>query len=245
MVRSTSQRNWQREERDYFTLREMLHVLWGQRVLVLGAVLAFVLASLAYSMFQETSYKAEAVAVVVPQVDSSSGQDAEAFVDGVRGAVDTQEFRAEVMQQAGWQEGESEFDQRLEIQTFVQQDSEESGLKIRFFAPDAEEAARVANTYATLFVEHVGQLNDRLAGGSLSATVEVQSRAMTPEQPASPRPLLYALVATVVGLLAGGAVALALESRTQSWRGARDAELTLRAPVLGVIPDYSPEEGDV
>ena len=30
-----------------------------------------------------------------------------------------------------------------------------------------------------------------------------------------------------------------LEGRARSWRDARDAELTLRAPVLGVIPDYS------
>jgi hypothetical protein len=43
----------------------------------------------------------------------------------------------------------------------------------------------------------------------------------------------------------GGGGALLLESRARSWRGARDAELTLRAPVLGVIPDYSSvgEEG--
>jgi capsular polysaccharide biosynthesis protein len=40
-------------------------------------------------------------------------------------------------------------------------------------------------------------------------------------------------------VLAGGAGALLLEGRTRSWRDARDAELTLRAPVLGVIPDYS------
>ncbi len=40
----------------------------------------------------------------------------------------------------------------------------------------------------------------------------------------------------------GGSVTLALESRTRKWRGAKDAELTLRAPVLGVIPDYHLEE---
>jgi capsular polysaccharide biosynthesis protein len=51
-------------------------------------------------------------------------------------------------------------------------------------------------------------------------------------------------VAAGVGLLIGGAGALLLEGRARSWRDARDAELTLRAPVLGVIPDYSHiEEG--
>lgn len=211
----------------------------------MGAMLVFVLASLVFSMFRETVYKAEAVVGVVPQVESSSGQDAETLVDEVFRAVDTQDFRAEVMRQAGWQEGGAEFEQRREVQTFARQDDEEAGLLIQFSAPDAEEAARAANTYATLFVERVRQLNDRLAGGSVAATAEVESTAALPEQPSSPRPLIYALVAAAAGLLAGGAVALTLESRTQSWRGARDAELTLRAPVLGVIPDYSPPEEDL
>ncbi len=43
-----------------------------------------------------------------------------------------------------------------------------------------------------------------------------------------------------------------LESRARRWRGSKDAELTLRAPVLGVIPyypadsleDFSSHEGD-
>jgi capsular polysaccharide biosynthesis protein len=55
----------------------------------------------------------------------------------------------------------------------------------------------------------------------------------------SPRPLIYAAVAAGAGLLLGGAVALILEGRASGWRGVRDAELTLRAPVLGAIPDYS------
>ena len=55
----------------------------------------------------------------------------------------------------------------------------------------------------------------------------------------SPRPLIYAAVAAVAGLLIGGAAALVLEGRASGWRGVRDAELTLRVPVLGAIPDYS------
>jgi hypothetical protein len=41
------------------------------------------------------------------------------------------------------------------------------------------------------------------------------------------------------GLLVGGIGALFLEGRARRWSGSRDAELTLRAPVLGVIPDFS------
>lgn len=245
MVRSTSQQGWQRGERDHLTLREVLHVLWGWRVLVVAAILIFVLASLVFSVVQDTVYKAEASVTIEPQGELSSGQDAEAFVSDVFNNVDTPQLRREAMQQAGWEKGEEAFESQRTVQTFARQDGEESGLLIRFGSSTAEEAARASNTYARLFVERVTELNDRLAGGSVTATAGVRSRAVPPEQPSRPRPLLYAAVAAGAGLLAGGTVALAIESRTQSWRGARDAELTLRAPVLGVIPEYSSEEGEV
>ena len=64
---------------------------------------------------------------------------------------------------------------------------------------------------------------------------------------------LLTLAAGTWGLLLGGVGALVLESRARRWRGcSKDAELTLRAPVLGVIPyyptdsleDFSSHEGD-
>ena len=244
-MRSTSQQSWQREERDYLTLREVLHVLWGRRVLVIGAVLILVLASLIFSAFQATVYEAEAIVTIEPQGELSSGQDVETFVNEVFRTVDTQDLRLEAIRQAEWREGESAFERQRNVQAFARQDGEEAGLLIQFTAPDARKATRAANTYAQLFVERVTQLNERLAGGSLAATASIQDRAALPEQPSSPRPLIYALLAAGAGLLVGGAAALILESRTQSWRGARDAELTLRAPVLGVIPEYSPEEGEI
>lgn len=244
MVRSTSQSSWQREERDHLSLREVLHVLWGRRVLVAGAVMIFVLSSLIFSVFRDTVYESEAIVTIEPQGELSSEQDTEAFVGAVFDNVDDEELREETMEQAGWQGGEDSFEDERTIQTFARQDGGEAGLVVRFESSTAEQATRASNTYARLFVERVTQLNDRIAGGSLAATASVQSRAVLPGQPSSPRPLLYAIVAACGGLLIGGAAALTIESRTQSWRGARDAELTLRAPVLGVIPEYSYEDGE-
>ena len=219
-------------------------MLWGWRVLVVTATLALVLTSLVFSALQNPVYKAEATVAIEPQGELSSGQDAEAFVNEVFNDVDTPALRQETMRRAGWEEGEAAFERRRTVQTFARQDGEESGLLIQFGSSAAEEAARASNTYAGLFVERVTELNERLAGGSVAATASVRSRAALPEQPSRPRPLLYAAVAAAAGLLASGAAALAIESRTQSWRGARDAELTLRAPVLGVIPEYSSEDGE-
>ncbi|CAN5911175.1 hypothetical protein BH23ACT11_BH23ACT11_16380 [soil metagenome] len=231
------------EERDHLTLRELIHVLWGRRILVLGAVALLLLASAVVSLARDTVYEAEAIVTIEPDGELSSGQDAEAFVNEVFNNVDDADLRMEAMQQSGWRGEAESFEDQRTIKSFARQDGKESGLLIRFKASTAEGSVRAANTYSELFVERVSQLSDRLAGGSLAATANVQSRAETPTQRSSPRPFLYAVLAAGAGVLIGGAAALAIESRTQMWRGARDAELTLRAPVLGVIPEYASDEG--
>lgn len=210
--------------------------------MVLATVFTLVLVSLVFSLFQDRVYEAEATVSVEPEGELSSGQDVETFVNEVFRAADTRELRLEAMREAGWRAGERSFERQRSVQAFARQDGEEAGLLIQFAASDADEAARAANASAALLVERVAQLNDRLAGGSLAATASMQEKAAPPQQPSSPRPLVYALIAAGAGLLAGGASALMLEGRTQSWRGARDAELTLMAPVIGVIPEYSGEE---
>ncbi len=243
-MRSISLQGWQRGQRDDLTLLEVWYIFWGRRRLVLGAIILFVLASVVYSLFQERVYTAETTIRVTPQGGVSSGQDIESFLQEVGGAVSTDEMLAEAMRRAGWK-GERSFEQRLEVEQFVRQDIQESGFVVRFSASDPEEAARVVNEYATLFVDRVGKLSDRLAGGNLAAEAEVMGRAAVPDSPSSPRPLLYAAAAALAGLLAGGGAALLLESRARSWRDARDAEMTLRAPVLGVIPEYTQDGGEV
>jgi capsular polysaccharide biosynthesis protein len=113
---------------------------------------------------------------------------------------------------------------------------------VRFSGLTPEQAARAANAYAGVFVQRADKLNDgRLAGGTLVADASLEGR-VTPAEGSGPRPLIYAALAAGAGLLLGGAAALLLEGRASGWRGVRDAELNLRAPVLGTIPDYSSAE---
>lgn len=242
-MRSTSRRLWQREQRDDLTVREVLYVLWSRKVLVMAFVLILVGASLLFSTFREEVYEAEAVVGIEPQSGPGSEQETEIFVNEVLRRVNSEELRLQAMRQAGWQGDGEQFDRRMSLEVFSRRGGE-SGLVVGFAAPEPELAVRSANAYATLFAERVNQLNERLAGGALAAEAGVQTRAVRPEYPFSPRPLLYAALAAGVGLLFGGLLALLLESRARSWRGARDAEMTLRAPVLGVIPEYSPEDGE-
>ncbi len=229
------------EQRDDPSLSEVLYVLRGRRLLVAGVMLVLALCALLFGLLREPVYTAEATVSLKSQERLSSNEERQAFLEEVRGAVATKEFMHEVMRRAGWRAGLEQFTGRLDPQTFVTEDGE-SVLRVRFSGFGPEQAARAANAYAELFVERVEQLNDgRLAGGVLAADASLEQRAVPPER-SSPRALLYAAVAAGAGMLLGGAAALLLEGRARGWRDARDAELTLRAPVLGVIPDYAPEE---
>lgn len=234
---------WQRGQRDDLTLLEVRHVLWSRRRLVLGTVIAFVLVSVVYSLLQERVYTAEATVLVNPQGGAGPNQDTESFLQGVQGAVSTDELLAKATRQAGGKNVRPSED-RLEVSQLIRQDGQESGFLVRFSAPKAQEATQGANEYARLFVGRVGKLDDRLAGGTLAAEADIGRRAEEPDSPSSPRPLLYAAIALVVGGATGGGGALLIDIRTRRWRGARDAEMTLRAPVLGVIPEYSHDSGE-
>jgi capsular polysaccharide biosynthesis protein len=166
------------------------------------------------------------------------GEDAMlAFLEEVRGAVVTQEMLSEVRRRAGWEAEPKAFSERLDPRTVADSDGG-PGLQIRFHGDDPGQAALAANAYAELFVERVEDLGDRpSAGGVQVAEALVEQKALPGDY--IPRPLIYAAIAAGVGLLIGGAAALILEGRASGWRGVRDAELTLRVPVLGTIPDYS------
>ncbi len=242
-ISPVGRRGWQGEQRDDLTLSEFLYVLWERRLLVAGVVLVMVSAALLFGLFREPVYTAEAAVSVKPREDLISSEEREAFMDDVTGAVVRERLLRGVIRRAGWEEGLTEFRERLEADPFVTRNGE-TGLLVRFSGSRPEQAARAANAYAELFVERVERLNDeRLAGGALAADASVERRA-TPPEGSGLRVLIYAAVAVGTGLLIGGSAALLLEGRARSWRDARDAELTLRAPVLGVIPDYSSIEED-
>ena len=233
---STSGRGWRDGSRDDPSLSEILYVLQRRRLLIVGAVLVLAGITLLSGLFREPVYTAEARVSVVPQGKLEGEEARLSFLEDVRGAVVTQEMLSEVRRRAGWEAGKKAFSERLDP-TFVSRNGE-SGLQVRFSGNGPEQAARAANAYAELFVAGAEDLGDRsLEEGVPVAKASVEQKAVPGGY--SPRPLIYAAIAAGAGLLLGGAVALILEGKASGWRDVRDAELTLRAPVLGTIPDYS------
>lgn len=205
-------------------------------------VLFLVVVSLVLSLVRERAYTAEAVVMIEPRQEIPA-EDVEPFLRDVEGAVTSSEdFIADVRRESEWAGEPGEFASRLDVQSVVS-DAGTPMLRVRFEGEGAEEAARAANAYAALFAKRVDLLNDRqLAGGTLAANARVSQKASPSASLPNAGPLVYAAGAVGVGILLGGGLALLLESRARNWRNARDAELTLRAPVLGVIPEYSSAE---
>ena len=117
-MRSTSRRGWQRERRDDLPLYEVVHVLWGRRLLVVGIVVSLVLLVLLFGLFRDPVYTAEAAVSVEPRERLVSDEEREAFVEEVRGTVvATDGFMQEVMRRAGWESDIKEFRERFDFET--------------------------------------------------------------------------------------------------------------------------------
>ncbi|MCA1848406.1 MAG: hypothetical protein LC704_05335, partial [Actinobacteria bacterium] len=82
-ISPVSRRGWQDEQRDDFLLSELLHVLWGRRLLVAGTVLVLVLLALLFGLFKEPVYTAGAVVNIEPREELSSTEEREAFMEEI------------------------------------------------------------------------------------------------------------------------------------------------------------------
>ncbi len=238
-MKSTDSPDWRSERHEGVGISEVLNALWGRRGVIAGIAVALTLVAVSYALVRGPAYTAEAVVQVSPQGTLADDEDVGTFMDEVVGVVSTEEMLAETARRAGYEGNPALFRSRLQVNSIDAQNGEPGRVTVAFRSEDSGEAVRTANAYARLFVEKVEDLNDqRLAGGTLGAEASVQSAAAAPGAGSWLRIALYALGAVAAGVLAGGVAALALDGRVRSWRGPRDAELTLRAPVVGVIPDY-------
>ena len=234
--------SWQWEQRDDLTLSEARHILRERRALVAGCALLFLAVALLYGLLQEPVYTAEATLSVRSEGGAGVAGSFDELREQLQDPAGGPGLSEEAARRAGWgtsAEDLQDFNSRLAAER-----SNDDEVKTRFSASEPEEAARAANAYADVFVERVRELQGRLAGGTVTVSADVEKYAEAPERRSDPGVLLVAILATGGGILVGGVGALFLESRARRWSGYRDAELTLRAPVLGVIPDHTENLSD-
>lgn len=232
--RQDRRQGWQREQRDDLALSEARHILWERRWLVAGCTILFLAIALLYIFSKEPVYTAEATLLVRSEEGIAPTGNSNEVLSRLRDSTVTDRLPEEAARRAGWQSSQSDFNERL---YWGPSNNEE--VRVGFSARTPEEAARVANAYSNVLVERVAEFEGRLAGGTVAVNAEVEKAAEPPESRSDRRVFLAVVAAGCGGLLVGGIGALFLEGRARQWSGSRDAELTLRAPVLGVIPDFS------
>ena len=227
---------WQRGQRDDLTLSEARHAILEWRSVVAGCTLLFLAVAVLYVLSRESVYTAEATLSIRSEAGIGAAEDFQEILSGLQDSVAMSGQVEEAAERAQWEGGQSDFNDRLDVEPVNNEE-----MRVGFSAPTPEEAARGANAYAEVFVERVGELEGRLVGGTVPMHAEVEEVAEPPERRYDPKVLLVLISAVGGGLLVGGVGALFLEGRARRWSGSKDAELTLRAPVLGVIP-YYPDE---
>src|SRR3712207_1713332 len=113
-VRSPLQ-GWQREQRDDLTLSEARHVLWKRRAVVAGCTLFFLAMALLYILTQDPVYTAEATLSVRSQEEIGPAGNLDEILSGLQDpAVSRGRLTEEAAERAGWEDGQEDFNQRLE-----------------------------------------------------------------------------------------------------------------------------------
>jgi capsular exopolysaccharide synthesis family protein len=105
-------------------------------------------------------------------------------------------------------------------------------MKITAEAATGEQAKRIADAYAEVFIDYA---RANLAE-STQATTTLADRAPVPGSPARPRPTLYVAVAAILGLALGLGLAFARERLDRRLRTFEDVEALFDVPVLARIP---------
>ena len=232
--RVRSRQGWQREQRDDLTLLEARHILWERRGLVAGCTVLFLAVALLYAFSKEPVYTAEATLSVRSEEGLAPAGDSNEVLSRLRDSAVTDGITEEAARRTGWESSQDAFNDRL-----YWEPTKNEEMRVSFLGRTPEEAALAANSYVDVFVERVAEFEGRLAGGTVAVEAGVEKAAEPPERRSDQGVFVAVVAAGGGGLLGGGIGALFLESRARRWSGSRDAELTLRAPVLGVIPDFS------
>lgn len=105
-------------------------------------------------------------------------------------------------------------------------------LRVSAESTDPERAKAIADSYANVFIAYA---RTRLSD-TTKATITLADAAPLPQTPARPRPTLYTMIAALLGLALGLALAFLRERLDRRLRTQEDVEAQFDEPVLARVP---------
>ena len=208
-----------------------LQVIWRRKLIVIGTVLAF--AALA-GLFSKTLQKVYATSNTLLVVQPTTAQ----TFDAVQAAQVIARTYGDLLkspnlaQRVARRVGGSATKGKIQRAVSIDPVAETQLIKITAEDHSPRQAKRIADAYA---YEFVVASQARLAPET-KATVSVADPAPLPDNPVRPKPTLYVLLASILGLAAGLGVAFLRGQLDRRLRTPEEIESTFDVPVLARVP---------
>ena len=208
-----------------------LAILWKRKAIVIVTVLTFVIVTEVVTATLTRIYSTSATLLVAQPGRISSFDTTQADEEAARSYADVASslnFASQVAAAIGGGETGKSIQSDVSIAAVAQTQL----MTITAERPTPAGAKLIADTYANLFVRYAPHL-----ASETGASVTVANYAALPTSPARPRPLLYGLIAALLGLAAGIALAFLRERFDIRIRSVEELPRDIELPILAYIPD--------
>jgi polysaccharide biosynthesis transport protein len=215
-------------------LKRYAEVLWRRKVAVLLTPLITVAIVGLATLLMPPVYSSSAVVRVAHVGDMSYAE--LTYVDRLIGTyvhlVKTRPYLQQAIERLNLATDTQSLNNAVRVQALPETEL----IQITANSTDPNMASAVADTLASLLTEGAQPVEGQAARNHQILLVEP---AATPVEPTSPRPLLYLVLAMVVGLVGGLGLAFALENLDTTIRSREHLERVSRLPLVGSIPSLA------
>lgn len=205
--------------------------LYRRKWLIVATALVAVVAAAVASQLVDKVYGTSSTLLVALRSDSQSFdtvQASQAIARSYADIIDSPNIAADVAQELGSGTTKNEIKDATSFETIP----ETQLLKVNAEAPTARRAKEIADAYATVFIDYARtSLSD-----TTQASITLADVAPVSGSPSRPKPKLYVVVAGILGLSLGLALALLRERLDRRLRTPEDVEAHFDVPILARIP---------
>lgn len=216
-------------------LRELFFIVWKKKWLIVLVTLVSIIASAVISFFVLPSEYETYTTLMVGKSKEYSGMNQgieyndvllnKQLVSTYGEIAKSRAVGGKVIDELGLDMSHSGFSEKLNVSLV----NETEIIKLSVTHNDPKEAATIANETAQVFMEQVKEIMN-------IDNVQVIDRALVPEGPVSPKPILNIAIAAVLGIMISVFIIFILEYLDNTIKTPNDVERHLDLPVIGMIP---------